>query len=123
MSVLMTRSPHKHQATVTVFTKLLSNILKHKSSSININHTYLWNSVVDYVRCNRIHSSEFVLQQNTNCDINYVLEKQGYDVSMPMSCSYVELPCFIYAKYINFFFHMMFFGPGTIKSIHGELHW
>ena len=40
--------------------------------------------------------SEFVLtwlQQNTNCDIDSVLEKQGYD-GMPMSCSYAELPCF-----------------------------
>ena len=32
--------------------------LKHKSSPINFNHTDLRNSVVDYVRCNRI--SEFV---------------------------------------------------------------
>ena len=54
--------------------------LKHKSSPINIIHTDLRNSVVDYVRCNRI--SEFVLtwlQQNTNCDIDSVLEKQGHD--------------------------------------------
>ena len=54
--------------------------LKHKSSPININHTDLRNSVVDYVICNRI--SEFVLtwlQQNTTCDIDSVLEKQGHD--------------------------------------------
>ena len=54
--------------------------LKHKSSPININHTDLRNSVVDYVRCNRI--SELVLtwsQQNTNCDIDSVLKKQGHD--------------------------------------------
>ena len=70
--------------------------LKHKSRPININHTDLRNSVVDYVRCNRI--SEFVttwLQQNINCDLDFVLEKQGYmKVSMPMSCSYEEHPCF-----------------------------
>ena len=34
--------------------------LNHKSSPVNINHTDLRNSVVDYVRCNRI--SEFVLR-------------------------------------------------------------
>ena len=54
--------------------------LKHESSPINSNHTDLRNSVVDNVRCNRI--SEFVLtwlQQNTNCDIDSVLEKQGHD--------------------------------------------
>ena len=54
--------------------------LKHKSRPININHTDLRNSVVDYVRCNRI--SEFVttwLQQNINCDLDFVLEKQGHE--------------------------------------------
>ena len=55
--------------------------LKHKSRPININHTDLRNSVVDYVRCNRI--SEFLttwrLQQNINCDLDFVFEKQRHE--------------------------------------------
>ena len=107
--------------------------LKHKSSPININHTDLRNSVVDYVRCNRI--SEFVLtwlQQNTNWYIDSVSEKQGHDgeyaneLFIRGTSLFLGITILFTRNTSTFFFHMMFFGPWnqyTIKSIHGELHW
>ena len=79
MSVLMSRSTQTPGDGNCLYHAVVE-CLKHESSPININHKDLRNSVIDYVRCNRI--SEFVLRwlkQNTNCDIDSVLEKQGHD--------------------------------------------
>ena len=91
--------------------------LKHKSSPININHTDLRNSVVDYVRCNRI--SEFVttwLQQNINCDLDFVLEKQGHEgeyaneLFIRGTSLFLDIAILFTRSTSTLFFHMMYFG-------------
>ena len=69
------------------------------------------------------------LQQNTNCDIDSVLEKQAHDGEYANELFIRGTSLFLgiaifYTKYINIFFHMFFaHGTSTIKSINGELHW
>ena len=91
--------------------------LKHKSRPININHTDLRNSVVDYVRCNRI--SEFVttwLPKNINCDLDFVLEKQGHEgeyaneLFIRGTSLFLDIAIFFTRSTSTLFIHMMYFG-------------